>query len=72
MLALIIILVIAGVVVYIVRVVKPKRVRFRAGVAKFTVFDFEADGGTQSGEPDGQVGRAGDIKELPPTGTDGQ
>ena len=57
MLALVIVLVIAAVVVYIVRAVKPKRVRLRAGVGKITILDFEADGGEQSGVPEDQSER---------------
>jgi hypothetical protein len=44
-LSLAIILVIAAVVVYAIRAVKPKRVKFRAGIGKITLLDFEADAG---------------------------
>jgi hypothetical protein len=55
MLVMVIIVVIAAVVVYIVRMVRPKRVRLRAGVGKFTILDFEADGGDPP---------HGELKEL--------
>lgn len=61
MLAIIIILVIATVVVYVIRSVKPKRVRLRAGVLKILTFDFEADAGDQSDK---------DPEELPASATD--
>lgn len=44
-LVLFIILVVAAVVVFVVLAVKPKRVRFRAGLGKITFPDFEADAG---------------------------
>jgi hypothetical protein len=64
-LALVIVLTVAAVVVYIVRLVKPKRVRLRAGFGKITILDFEADAGSQSGEPHGQPEAADDLRELP-------
>ena len=66
MLDLAIIIVVAVVVIYIIRSVKPKRVRLRAGVGKITILDFEADEGGQSGESDGERRRGHDQKELPP------
>ena len=47
-LVLVVILVIAGVVVYIVRAVKPKRVKIHARVLKIIDMGLEADGGEQS------------------------
>jgi hypothetical protein len=64
-LAVVIIFVIAAVVVYVVRSVKPRRVRLRAGVGKITILDFEADAGAQSGEPHGKPQHGGDLNELP-------
>jgi hypothetical protein len=63
-LTLVIILVVAAVFVYITRLVKPKRVRLRAGVLKIITFDFEADAGDQAGEPDGRLGGAEHLKGL--------
>jgi hypothetical protein len=57
MLATVVAVLVAAVIVYTIWPVKPKRVRFRAGVGKFTVLDFEADAstpeklGNSSGEP---------------------
>jgi hypothetical protein len=68
----IIVAVVAALAVYVVHKVNPKRVKVRAGVLKILTFDFEADGGSQSGEPDAGLGRGTDLKELPPTSTDGQ
>jgi hypothetical protein len=51
-LVLFIILVVAAVVVYAIRAVKPKRVKFRVGLGKFPLMDFEADAGSQSSESD--------------------
>jgi hypothetical protein len=44
-LVLVIVVVVAVVVVYVVRAVKPRRVKFRAGLGKITLVDFEADAG---------------------------
>jgi hypothetical protein len=63
-LVLVIILVIAAVVVYTIRAVKPKRVKFRAGLGKITFVDFEADAGSQSAEPD-VIPPVDQPKELP-------
>ena len=71
-LALVIILVIAAVFVYIVRAVKPKRVKVHARVLKIIDMGFEADSGDQSREADAGLGRGGDLKEFPPTETDRQ
>jgi hypothetical protein len=65
-LVLLIILVAAAVVVYVVWQVKPKRVKFRAGLGKFTLVDFEADGGS-SVEP-GLAEPVDQPKRLPPVG----
>lgn len=46
MLVLFIIVVIAAVAVYAIRAVKPKRIKFRAGVLKIVTVDFEADAGS--------------------------
>lgn len=67
MLTLVIILVVAAAVVYIVRLVKPKHVRLRAGFGKITILDLEADAGDQSGESDGRLRRTEHLKELPPS-----
>jgi hypothetical protein len=64
-LVLVIIVVIAAVVVYAIRAVKPKRVKFRAGIGKFTLLDFEADAGSQSPEPDATA-PVDPPEELPP------
>jgi hypothetical protein len=45
-LILIIIIVIAAVAVYAIWAVKPKRIKFRAGVMKIVTVDFEADAGS--------------------------
>jgi hypothetical protein len=45
-LVLVIIIVIAAVVEYAIWAVKPKRVKFRAGLGKITLLDFEADAGS--------------------------
>ena len=62
---IVIVLIAAAVVVYIVRSVKPKRVKVRAGVLKILTFDFEADGGSQPGQPADLSGHGNDPKELP-------
>jgi hypothetical protein len=64
-LVLVIVLVIAAVAVYVIRAVKPKRVKFRAGLGKITLLDFEADAGSQSAEQDG-IPPVDQPKELPP------
>jgi hypothetical protein len=58
-----VILVIAAVVVYAIWSVKPKRVKFRAGLGKFTLLDFEADAGSPD-EP-GVDAPADQPKKLP-------
>lgn len=45
-LVLVIILVVAAVAVYAIWAVKPKRIKFRAGVLKIVTVDFEADAGS--------------------------
>jgi hypothetical protein len=62
-LVIFIILIVAAVVVYVVRAVKPRRVKFRAGLGKITLVDFEADGGS-SDEP-ASVVSADEPKKLP-------
>jgi hypothetical protein len=47
MLTIVTILIIAAVVAYIIRSVKPKRVKARACVLKILTLDFETDGGSQ-------------------------
>jgi hypothetical protein len=71
-LAVVIVLILAVVVVYVVRSVKPRRVRLRAGVGKITILDFEADAGNQSEEPQGQPRHCGTLNELPSAGADGE
>lgn len=46
----IIVAAIVGVVVYVTRVVKPKRVKFTAGVWKLVSLSFEADAGSEPEE----------------------
>jgi hypothetical protein len=59
-----IILIVAAVAVYAIWAVKPKRIKFRAGVLKIVTVDFEAD----AGSPDEPVVNApsDQPKELPP------
>ena len=62
-LVLVIVLIVAAVVVCAIRAVKPKRVKFRAGLRKITLVDFEAD----AGGPDDPGGAApGDGSQKPP------
>ena len=65
MLVLVIILTVAAVVVYAIWAVKPKRVKFRAGLGKITLVDFEADAGSQSADPD-VIPPVDPPTELPP------
>jgi hypothetical protein len=62
-LVIVIVFVVAAVVVYVVRAVKPRRVKFRAGVGKITLVDFEADAGRPD-EPD-TVASTDEPKKLP-------
>ena len=65
MLVLFIIVVIAAVAVYAIRAVKPKRIKFRAGVLKIVTVDFEADAGSHSEQ---DAISPVDPKERPPGG----
>jgi hypothetical protein len=64
-LVIIIMLIVAAVVVYAIRAVKPKRIKFRAGFLKIVTVDFEADAGSQSSESDA-IPPGNQPKELPP------
>jgi len=62
-LVLVIVVIVAAVAVYAIRAVKPKRVKFRAGLGKITLVDFEADAG--SPDDPGRVAPENVPKKLP-------
>jgi len=64
-LVLFIIVVIAAVAVYAIRAVKPKRIKFRAGVLKIVTVDFEAEADAGSPDEPGVDATSDQPKRLP-------